>query len=111
MLTEEDACNLAMRMVEPVVRNMTDEEFDEFQDRLYEALRALYESDQLAKYLPIPAPERPVYVTRDNDLPKLEGSAPRSPEDEDDPETDPSPELLAADQLQADQNADSQTEN
>ena len=42
-LTEEDACNLAMRMVEPVVHNMTDEEFDEFQEKLYEALRAVRE--------------------------------------------------------------------
>ena len=60
---------------------------------------------------PIPAPEPPVYLTRDNDPPKPESFAPRTPEGEDDPETHPAPELLAIDQLQANQVAASQIAN
>jgi hypothetical protein len=66
-LSEEDAAHLAMRVAEPIVYEMTDEQFDRFQDRLYEAVRAFYEEEQLAKYLPIPPPGPPVYVSRNND--------------------------------------------
>ena len=56
-----------MRMSEPAIYNMTDEEFDEFQDRLYDMARTFYASNDLARYLPIPPPAKPQYVTRDND--------------------------------------------
>lgn len=69
-LTEEDAYNLGIQIATPFVHQMTDEEFDDFKDRLYNTLRALHESNELTKYLPIPEPEPPIYLTRENDPPK-----------------------------------------
>jgi len=87
-LSEEDAANLAMRMADPIIYKMSDEEFDEFQDRLYGIVCALYKSNELARLLPIPPPPPPVYVARDNDGPKPQGFAPGIPDQDDRPEED-----------------------
>ncbi len=115
-LSEEDVANLAMRLADPVVYNMTDDQFDEFQDRLYEINRALYECNDLAKFLPIPPPSPPVYVSRDNDgncpnprpsenstvplpaasEPSRQSFAPRSPKEKNEPDQTASPQPVVA---------------
>jgi hypothetical protein len=63
-LTEDDVLNLWRMMSDPLIQRLTDEEYDEMQDRMYETARALHECDELTKYLPIPEPPPPVYVAR-----------------------------------------------
>ena len=87
-LSEEDVINVAMRLADPVIYKMSDEEFDEFQDRLYEMVRALHESNELARYLPIPPPPPPVYVSHNKNGPQPESFAPRTSEGDDLPEED-----------------------
>jgi hypothetical protein len=107
-LSEEDAANLAMRVADPIIYKMTDEEFDEFQDRLYKIARTLYERNDLADILPIPPPAPPVYVSRDNagDCPNFRlsenGTVPLpTPDDEDCPEDDGMEEEEGAEEIVA----------
>ena len=78
-LTEQDVLNLWLHVSDPLIRKLSDEEFDEFQDKLHEMAMAFYESDDLAKYLPIPPPEPPEYVARPDPI----GDCPNSHTSED----------------------------
>ena len=58
-LSEEDAANLAMRVADPIIYKMSDKEFDEFQDRLYNIMRALYERNRPPSFCRSPRRARP----------------------------------------------------
>ena len=47
--SEQDAANLAMRLADPIVCKMSNKDFDEFLDRLYNIMRTLSERNDLAK--------------------------------------------------------------
>ncbi len=64
-LSEQDVAHLALQFAQPVLDKMTAEELDEFAETMYNMARACYESDELAKYLPIQPPREPSYLTHD----------------------------------------------
>ena len=64
-----------MRVADPIIYKLSDEEFDEFQDRLYNIMRALYERNDLAQLLPIPPPSPPDYVSRNKDVAKPDSTS------------------------------------
>jgi hypothetical protein len=77
-----------MRLANPIIDKMSATEFDEFQDRLYNIMRALYERNDLADLLPIPPPPRPDYVSRNKEVAKPRSYAPPIPGEDEWPKQD-----------------------
>ena len=63
-LTEQDSANLAMRLADPIIYKMSHQEFDEFQDRLYEIMGALYARNDLATLLQRLQDDRNIKILR-----------------------------------------------
>ncbi len=99
-ITPEAVAAIILKMLDSIIRKLSDEEFDAFQDKLYETARALHETNDLSRYLSSPPPSKPDYVARDKDssqnspLPLGEGQGVRAAGSsarnlENDPKTEP----------------------